>query len=124
MKNNEAMGTVTISKKALAQISAKAARDCEGVAMLTDRSKKDEISRFLNGGVKGVYITKTKGGITVEIYIICSYGADVPSIRREIADGITERLGETGIKIKGVSVCVMGVQTRYNNGTGKADTIS
>ncbi|MGN1116066.1 MAG: Asp23/Gls24 family envelope stress response protein [Candidatus Ornithomonoglobus sp.] len=112
MKNNEVMGTVTISKKALAQLSAKTARDCEGVAMLTDRSKKDEISRFLNGGVKGVYITKSKNGVAVEIYIICRYGADVPSIRREIADKIAGRLGETGIKIKGVSVCVTGVQSR------------
>ncbi|MGM9935798.1 MAG: Asp23/Gls24 family envelope stress response protein [Candidatus Ornithomonoglobus sp.] len=111
MKNNEVMGTVTISKKALAQISAIAARDCDGVAMLTDRSKKDEISRFINGGVKGVYITKEKGGIAVEIYIICNYGADVPSIRREIADKIAEKLGETGIKIKGVSVCVTGIRS-------------
>ncbi|MDD6763601.1 MAG: Asp23/Gls24 family envelope stress response protein [Clostridiales bacterium] len=110
MKNDEIMGTVTISKKALAQISAKTALDCEGVAMLTDRSKKDELSRFLNGGVKGVYITKVQGGIAVEIYIICSYGADVPSIRKQIADGIAGALGEIGIKIKGVSVCVTGVQ--------------
>ncbi len=111
MRNDEAMGTVTISKKALAQISARIAGDCEGVAMLTDRSKRDELSRLLSGGVKGVYITREKGGVAVEIYVICSYGADVPSIRKKIADGIAERLGETGIKIKGVSVCVTGVQS-------------
>lgn len=109
-KNQETMGIVTISARALAQLAGKIAADCEGVALLTDRSKRDEISRFLNGGAKGVYITKVKGGVVVNIYIICRYGANVPLIQEKISNGIAEKLGETGVKIKGINVRIAGVR--------------
>ena len=110
MKYDESMGLVTISKKAIAQLAQKIARSCEGVADLTDRSGKDEMSRLLTGGVKGVYISREKGKISAEIYIICRYGADVAAIQEQITEGLTVELGEIGIKTGSVTVYAAGAR--------------
>lgn len=109
MTNNESMGTVTISRRALAEIAARIAADCEGVEALADRSRREEVSRLIGGGVKGAYVTKVKGGVAVDIYIVCRHGSNIPRIRKRIADGIRDTLGGAGVGIKSVSVTAAGI---------------
>lgn len=112
------MGIVTISARAVARIAGKIAEDCKGVAALADRSRAAGVTRFISGGTKGVSIARVRDGIAVDIYIICEFGADVPAIRRRISEGITEKLGETGLKIKKVNVHIVDVKDHKGDSNG------
>lgn len=111
MSDTQNRGIVTISKRAAAQLAGRIAAECSGVECLTDRSKKDEVSRFLNGGQKGVYITSAKGGLSMEIYVICSFGTNGPEISKTISERIRTELGKTGIRIKNVTVRIAGIKS-------------
>ena len=112
--DHKSMGTVTVSKKAALQAAEYIAKNTRGVASMTDRSKRGDISRFFlgKGNPKGVYMIKTDNGFNIEIYVICSYGANAGDICKNISSNARSELEDNmGIPINCVTVRVEGVDT-------------
>lgn len=113
-KKEHSMGTVTVSKKAALQAAEYIAKNTDGVAEMTDKSKRGDLTRILlgKGGPKGVYLIKEADGLNVEIYVICRYGANAANVCKSISASIRSELGDNmGIPIKKVTVRVEGVDT-------------
>ena len=114
MNERESMGTVTVSKKAALQTAEYIAKNTPGVAAMTDRSKRGDLTRFFlgKGTPKGVYMIKEDGGYNMELYIICSYGANTNELCKNISAAVRAELCENmGIPLNRVTVRVEGVDT-------------
>ena len=107
-----AIGTVTVSERAVMQIAAYIAKQYDGVKRLTDRKSGDGITRAIKGNrdTTGVYLLKSKQGLALEICIICRYGINTVRLCADITNRITAELTDTGFRIKEINVRIMGVE--------------
>ena len=107
-----AMGTVTVSERAVMQIAAHIAKQCDGVKRLTDKKSGDGITRAIKRSrdTKGVYILKSKNGFAIEICIICSYGINTVKLCGDITNRIKSELDNMGFREKEINVRIMGVE--------------
>ena len=105
MENNNTFGVLTISKRAIASLVAGIAISCSGIIRLTDRSRRDEMSRILHGNdtIKGVYIEKNGLLCTAHIYAVCRSRCNVPETERIISSKAEKAFDGTDIKI---TVCI------------------
>lgn len=108
----DSLGIVTISDRAVKHMAAELAKRCKGVAQLCDRSKRDELSRILNSSknVRGVYLTKTKEGKVLDIFLLSEYGANAGDICNTLTAQLEEALRVTGIRLLKVNVHIIGVK--------------
>ena len=101
MENKKSLGILTISKKAITTLIAHIAVSCNGVVSLTDRSKRDEVSRVLGKNAnKGVYLERKGNKCNVQIYAIGRYGVSASEIADEITQKVKFALSDTGIDIE------------------------
>lgn len=103
---NRTIGTVTVSKRALMQIVWYVTKHSKGVREVTDTTKKRSLSAmiFKKDEPEGVYITKTKKGILVDVCVVPENGVNSTSIKEKIAEKIKKAAYETGIRISDVNV--------------------
>ncbi len=111
-KTNHPSGIVTISDRAVMQIASYTAEKCDGVAEMTDRTKKDGAARTIKGksDTAGVYVKKTPNGVVLDVYIACCYGAEVNKLKEDVAKAVTAAYACTGITISGVNVHINSVK--------------
>ena len=109
---NHPEGKVTINDRAVKQIAAYAACGCNGVAQMSEKTKAGEAAKFVAGkaDTSGVYITKTKTGIVLDLYIACVHGADTKALSDEVKRAVTDAFPFTGIKVKDVVVHINDVR--------------
>ena len=112
MKGKRKMGIVTVSDRAVMQIAVHTAKKYPGVAGMSEKSRAVDTARFVagNSDVAGVYVTKTKSGVKLEMYIACNHGADTKSLSQGVADAVTNAFAGTGITIKDVIVHINDVR--------------
>ncbi len=100
-------GIITISDKAIIQLAAHiAVKKTDGVRALADRSGR--VPRRYRYDT-GVYLSRTKQGLEIEICIVCAYGANTIKICNAVTNGIKTEIGEL-CKVNRVNVRVVGVQ--------------
>lgn len=109
---NHPEGIVTVSDKAVKQIASYAARSCDGVASMSDKSRAGEAAKFVTGNAdnSGVYVTKTKSGIKLDLYVACKHGADAKMLSTEVKEAVENAFPCTGISIKDVVVHINDVR--------------
>lgn len=105
-------GKVTVSDKAVMQIASYAARKTDGVTDMTGRTKKSEVARTvtLQSDTAGVYVTNTKAGVLIEIYVACGFGADVLALKTAVGENVKNAFCGTGITVKDVNVHINSVR--------------
>lgn len=110
--NNHPDGIVTISDRAVMQIASFAAEKSNGVAEMTERTKKDEAARLVSGrsDTAGAYIRKTSSGVVIDVYVACKYGADVNCLKSEVSENVKDAYIGTGITIREVNVHINSVK--------------
>lgn len=109
---NHPEGIVTVNDRAVKQIAVYAACGCRGVAAMTDKSKAGEAAKFVTGNAdnSGVYVTKTKSGIKLDLYIACKHGSDAKALSAEVKEAVTDAFPCTGITVKDVVVHINDVR--------------
>lgn len=105
-------GIVTISNDAVMQIASYITRNCSGVAEMTAKSKKSEVSRTLTGraDTAGVYVKNTKNGVVLDVYFACYYGVNPTELAGEVEKRVERAYDGTGIKIARVNVHINSVK--------------
>ncbi len=105
-------GVVTVNDKAVKQIAVYTACGCDGVAGMSEKSRVGETAKFVTGNAdsSGVYITKTKSGIKLDLYVACVHGADAKSLSKEIETAVKDAFPCTGIPVKEVLVHINDVR--------------
>lgn len=105
-------GVVTISDRAVKQIASYAARRCNDVAEMSDKSRAGETAKFVSGNAdnSGVYVKNTKSGIELELYAACVHGADVKALSDEICIRVKDGFCNTGINVAKISVHINDVR--------------
>ena len=111
MEDNKLMGTVTVSDRAVMQIASDAAKSCSGVMGMSEKTRAGGAVRAVGGkSTAGVYIRKTKSGVSLEVYIACGYGADTKMLSETVREKVKSSFDWTGITIKEVSVHINDVR--------------
>lgn len=110
----EGLGIVTISDKAVKDLAAGLAKRTDGVAMLCERSKRDEAARLLNPSknVRGVYLTRTNGKRVMDIYLFGRYGANAQDICKRLTARVEAELADMDIKLSSINVHYMGIKEK------------
>ncbi len=105
-------GIVTFSNDAVMQIASYITRNCPGVAEMTDKSKKNEVSRALTGraDTAGVYVKNTVNGVVIDVYFACCYGVNPEELAQTVQKKVECAYEGTGIKISKVNVHINSVK--------------
>lgn len=100
-------GGIDISLDAIAGVAGEAATSCYGV--LGVAKKNSTIYELLNkeNYSKGIFVYKTRGGYSVDIYLYCAFGIKVSEIASEAQKKIKYELEKTfGIKFSKINVFI------------------
>lgn len=109
-------GTVNISEEVVAAIAALAVSEVEGVFGLSSSFTADlkELLGKKNLS-KGVSLTIVDNVVTVECYVVVTYGAEIPVVAANIQESvITSVESMTGLSVAAVNVDVCGISAPKN----------
>lgn len=87
---NNGKGTVKIPNRIIGEVAYTAAKECGGVAEITNGSSKSK---------RGVRIGVKDGGLEISLGVVMRYGVSVSDINAEMVSHIKERVTEfTGVE--------------------------
>ena len=104
-------GTVNISEEVVAAIAAVAVSEVEGVFGLSSSFTADlkELVGKKNLS-KGVKLSIEDEVVTVEAFVVITYGYEIPTVAAAIQDNVTGAVESmTGLKVAAVNVDVCGI---------------
>lgn len=104
-------GTVNISEEVVAAIAAIAASEVEGVYGLA-AGFTAEIAEMLGkkNMSKGVKLTIEDEVVSVECFVVVTYGYEIPAVAAGVQDGIMNAIESmTGLKVASVDVSICGI---------------
>ncbi|MBQ1506444.1 MAG: Asp23/Gls24 family envelope stress response protein [Erysipelotrichales bacterium] len=108
------LGTINVSKDAIASLAGAAVAECYGVVGIAPRN-------MISGGLavvlgqdnysKGVAVKKGKNGLVIDLYIIVSYGVKISAVVHELQQRVKYTLEKSlDQKFEAVNVFVQGVR--------------
>ena len=105
----EAEGSINISEEVLSIIAVEAIKEVEGVGGLSTASgTKDILGR--KNQFKGVKVVVEEDNVTVDAYILVSYGNPVNEVARQVQTSVSKAIGDmTGLNVMAVNVNVSGI---------------
>ena len=109
-------GTVNISDEVVAAIAALAISEVEGVYGLSSSFTADlkELVGKKNMS-KGVKLTIENEMVTVECFVLVTYGYEIPAVAAAIQDGVINAVESmAGLKVAAVNVDVCGISAPKN----------
>lgn len=109
-------GTVNISEEVVAAIAALAISEVEGVYGLSSSFTADlkELVGKKNMS-KGVKLTIENEMVTVECFVMVTYGYEIPAVAAAIQDGVINAVESmAGLKVAAVNVDVCGISAPKN----------
>ena len=109
-------GTVNISEEVVAAIAALAISEVEGVYGLSSSFTADlkELVGQKNMS-KGVKLTIENEMVTVECFVLVTYGYEIPAVAAAIQDGVINAVESmAGLKVAAVNVDVCGISAPKN----------
>lgn len=108
----DSLGLVTIAPRALAQIATHFTSNCEGVAEMTDVSKRIDIQNAIlrRDDMAGSYVKNTKDGVVVDVYFACFHGADTGELKERVEREVRDAYAPTGVKVKRVEAHINSVK--------------
>ncbi len=109
-------GTVNISEEVVAAIAAIAISEVEGVYGLSSSFTADLAEMLGRKNLaKGVKLSIVDEVVTVECFVIISYGSEIPTVAGNIQDAVVTAVESmTGLKVAAVNVDICGIVTPKN----------
>ncbi|ADG82947.1 protein of unknown function DUF322 [Thermincola potens JR] len=117
MGDKEKLGNVNISEEVIATIAGAAAVECYGIVGMAARKLKDGIAQLLGREdlTKGVQVKLEGSQVTVDLYIIVSYGVNIAEVAKNVMERVKYSLSKyTDLETRAINVNVQGV--RVSNG--------
>lgn len=109
-------GTVNISEEVVAAIAALAISEVEGVYGLSS-SFTAEVKELLGrkNMSKGVKLTIEEEVVTVECFVVITYGSEIPTVAANIQDAVITAIESmAGLKVAAVNVDICGISAAKN----------
>lgn len=109
-------GTVNISEEVVAAIAALAISEVEGVYGLSSSFTADLKEMLGRKNMsKGVKLTIEDEVVTVECFVVITYGSEIPAVAANIQDAvITAVESMAGLKVAAVNVDICGISAPKN----------
>lgn len=112
IKTND-LGEINVSEEVVETIAGLAAIDCYGLVGMVANTIQSEISSIL--GIesirKGVEVTSSINGLTVDVHVIVGYGIKVSQVAYNIMQKVKYVLeNSAGLPVDAVNVNVRGVK--------------
>ena len=104
-------GSVNISEEVVAAIAAIAASEVEGVYGLSSSITAD-LKEMLGkkNMAKGVKLTLEEDVVTVEAFVILTYGYEIPVVAAGVQENVISAVESmTGLKVAAVNVDIVGI---------------
>ncbi|KNZ68557.1 hypothetical protein Tfer_2886 [Thermincola ferriacetica] len=117
MGDKDKLGNVNISEEVIATIAGAAAVECYGIVGMAARKLKDGIAQLLGREdlTKGVQVKLEGSQVTVDLYIIVSYGVNIAEVAKNVMERVKYSLSKyTDLETRAINVNVQGV--RVSNG--------
>jgi len=104
-------GTVNISEEVVAAIAAMAASEVEGVYGLNAGFTADLKEMLGKKNMsKGVKLTIEEDVVTVEAFVILTYGYEIPAVAAAVQENVISAVeGMTGLKVAAVNVDICDI---------------
>lgn len=106
------LGQINISANAIANIVTNAVLRCPGVVGMSTKSFTEEIANLLRveSPSKGVEVNITGDKVDINVFVIVSYGVNIPELADLIASNVKNDLERyTGLTVSSVNVSVVGI---------------
>lgn len=107
---------MTITNDVIATVAGGAAIECYGIVGMASKNQlKDGIAEILRkeNFSKGVVVTQQEDEISIDMYIIVSYGTKISEIAHNVQSQVKYTLDKTlGLPIKAVNIYIQGVRVQ------------
>lgn len=106
------LGQINISANAIVNIVTNATLKCPGVVGMSTKSFTEEIANLLKveSSSKGVEVNITEDKVNINVFVVVSYGTNIPELADLIASNIKSDLERyTGLTVSSVNVSVVGI---------------
>ena len=109
-------GTVNISEEVVAAIAALAVSEVEGVYGLSSSFTADLAEMLGRKNMsKGVKLSIEEENVTVECFVVITYGFEIPVVAAAIQDNVINAIESmTGLKVAAVNVDICGISAPKN----------
>ncbi|SDB88173.1 Uncharacterized conserved protein YloU, alkaline shock protein (Asp23) family [Pelagirhabdus alkalitolerans] len=109
-------GKVTITNDVISTVAGGAAIECYGIIGMASKNQlKDGIAEILRkeNFSRGVVVNQEEDEITIDMYIIVSYGTKISEIAHNVQSQVKYNLDKTlGLPIKAVNIYIQGVRVQ------------
>lgn len=109
-------GRVTITNEVIATVAGGAAIECYGIVGMASKNQlKDGIAEILRkeNFSKGVVVKQEEDQISIDMYIIVSYGTKISEIAHNVQSQVKYTLDKTlGLSINAVNIFIQGVRVQ------------
>jgi len=106
------LGNIHISSRAIATIAYQAAIESYGVVGLASKNIVDDLANMVvKDPTHGIEVNQTDGKIDIDIYIIVQYGTRIKSVAASVANTIRYHVEKSlGLPLHDVNVHVQGLR--------------
>ncbi|HVC39577.1 MAG TPA: Asp23/Gls24 family envelope stress response protein [Candidatus Dormibacteraeota bacterium] len=108
-----ALGTVEVSPRVVAMLTAKAAGDCYGIVGMSARGLRDGLAELLNrnSAERGIELRVLEDGLGIDLYVIVDHGVRILEVAHNLMSAVAYSLEHhLGLKVLEVNVNVQGVR--------------
>jgi uncharacterized alkaline shock family protein YloU len=113
-KLENALGKISISSTAIANIVSNATLNCPGVLEMGTKSFTEGIANLLGREQpsRGVEVNISDNKVSIDVFIVVSYGTNIPELAETIAKNVKSDLERfTGLIVSSINVNVVGISS-------------
>ncbi len=117
-KTENQYGTIVIDAEVISMVAGLAAMDCYGIVGMAAKDVKDGIASLLKPDnlTKGVKLTITDEGASIDFHIIVEYGTNISAIADNLVSTVKYKVESyTGIKVDKIFIYVEGVRVNKDS---------
>jgi uncharacterized alkaline shock family protein YloU len=110
---SSALGRITISSDAIAQIVGETARECYGVVGMAARSPVGRLLGRRERSTMGIQIARESSGdgVTIDLHVVVEYGLNLAEVASTIRNRVSYEVGRlTGLPVRAVEVHIDDVR--------------
>lgn len=109
---NTSIGSIHISRQAIATIAWQAARQSYGVVGLAAKNLADDIANILvKDPTHGVDVRYEDNQIDIDLYIVIEYGTRIKSVANSVSNTVRYQVEKAlGLPVRSINVHVQGLR--------------
>jgi uncharacterized alkaline shock family protein YloU len=108
-----ALGRITISSDAIAQIVGETARECYGVVGMAARNPVGRLLGRRERSTMGIQIARESNGdgVTIDLHVVVEYGLNLAEVASTVRNRVSYEVGRlTGLPVRAVEVHIDDVR--------------